>query len=232
MDKITGIYQIQSKKTRRIYIGSAVNIVRRWSQHLSNLKLQKHHSTILQNHFNKHGKDDFIFSVLLSCDKEELIKHEQFFIDALNPYFNIRKIAESCLGIKASMIARQHMREAHLGKRPSEETRKKRSVSMLGKNKGSKLTDEQYKRLVESHKGKHFSEETRKKMSESQKGIIKNVGRKASLETRQKMSKARKGRFVGVNNPMFGRKLSIEAKLKDSIAVKAWHASRKLKKSA
>lgn len=45
MEKISSIYQIQSKrKPERIYIGSAVNIKHRWGIHLSDLKLNKHHS--------------------------------------------------------------------------------------------------------------------------------------------------------------------------------------------
>lgn len=52
----SGIYQIQSKiKPERIYIGSTINVKKRESIHLGNLKRNKHHSHKLQRHYNKFG---------------------------------------------------------------------------------------------------------------------------------------------------------------------------------
>ena len=45
--KITGIYKIESKlKPERIYIGSAVNISKRWLLHLSRLRRDKHKKAV------------------------------------------------------------------------------------------------------------------------------------------------------------------------------------------
>ena len=73
--------------------------------------------------------------------------------------------------------------------KPSEETKKKLSEAMKGKQK----SEETKKKLSEANKGennpnygKHFSEETRKKMSEAQKG------KHLSEETRKKISEAKK----------------------------------------
>lgn len=72
---MTCIYMIQSNiKSKRCYIGSAVNYNIRKRLHLSQLKNNKHHSIKLQNHYNKYGKDDLIFSTLICCEKEDLIK--------------------------------------------------------------------------------------------------------------------------------------------------------------
>jgi group I intron endonuclease len=99
--KISGIYQIQSKiKPERIYIGSAININSRWNMHLFRLRKKEHHSIKLQNHYNKYRESDLQFSVLLGCDKGDLIKIEQYFIDSYNPWFNIAKKAGSALGIR------------------------------------------------------------------------------------------------------------------------------------
>ena len=85
-----GIYQIQSIiKPDKIYIGSSVDIGRRWRAHLSKLSLNKHPNIKLQNHYNKYGKLDLIFSVLIQCDVDSLISTEQFYIDELHPWFNI-----------------------------------------------------------------------------------------------------------------------------------------------
>ena len=59
MQKISGIYKIQSLyHPERCYIGSAVNITRRWMEHLTALKADKHYSKKLQNHYNKYGKNE------------------------------------------------------------------------------------------------------------------------------------------------------------------------------
>jgi group I intron endonuclease len=56
----------------------------------------------LQNTINKYNLQDFIFIVFEYCDREELIFREQFYIDSLNPEFNILKEAGSLLGFKHS----------------------------------------------------------------------------------------------------------------------------------
>lgn len=97
--KFSGVYQIQSKsKPERIYIGSGVIIQRRWWEHLRHLRKGDHSNSRLQNHYNKYGINDLQFSVLVGCTKEDLIKTEQYFIDAFNPYFNILKIAGQLTG--------------------------------------------------------------------------------------------------------------------------------------
>ena len=117
--KISGIYKIQSLiKPNRIYIGSAVNIKHRWECHVSDLGLNKHHSVKLQRHYNKYGQKDLKYSLLLGCDKEDLIKIEQYFIDSYNPYFNNRKIADSNIGMRRSPESRKRMSDSHMGHIP------------------------------------------------------------------------------------------------------------------
>ena len=75
--KTSGIYKIQSlKKPSRCYIGSAVNIGKRWVNHLSDLKNNNHHNRILQNHFNKYGESDLVFIIIEPCFPEFLYELE------------------------------------------------------------------------------------------------------------------------------------------------------------
>jgi len=74
-----------------------------------------------------------------------------------------------------------------LGRKCSEETRRKISIA----NTGKKASEETRRKQSESHKGKKFSEETKRKMSEALKG---RPGKSPSEETRAKLSKALKGR--------------------------------------
>lgn len=115
--KISGIYQIQSIiKPERVYIGSSYDIINRWKEHVRKLKKGNHKNPKLQHHVNKYGFDDLQFSVLVGCDKENLIINEQLFLDSLHPWFNIHKKADSPLGLKRSKECRKKMSERTTGK--------------------------------------------------------------------------------------------------------------------
>jgi len=223
--KISGIYQIKSLcKPERIYIGSAVNIHRRWTVHLCNLKSNIHHSGKLQNHFNKYGKNDLVFSVLIGCDKEDLISTEQYFLDLYKPYFNNCMIAGSCIGIKHSEETKSKISAANKGKILSEVTRKR--MSEAGKNKSEEtkrrigdavrrrppVSEETKRRISLAKKGKKISEETRIKRIETRGPI--------SDETRERMSEASKGRIVSKetrrkhSEAMKGNRYGVRAKPK------------------
>ena len=65
--------------------------------------------------------------------------------------------------------------------------------------------------------GKNHTPETRKKMSEDKKGKVTWMkGRKHSEETIQRMKDYWKGKLSGIDNPMYGKKHTEEAKLKMS----------------
>lgn len=111
--KDSGIYKVTSAKyLDRVYVGSAMNLISRWSTHLSYLKHNKHQNRKLQNHFNKYGAEDLMFSTLLYCEKEFLIPYEQFFINILNSYFNICKTARSPLGVVRSQETKQKISDS------------------------------------------------------------------------------------------------------------------------
>jgi group I intron endonuclease len=155
---LSGIYKIQSTiYPERCYIGSAQNIKGRWKLHISELRRNKHRNGRLQNHFNKYGELDLQFSIIVSCDKENLIGYEQFYIDCLNPYFNILKIAGSALGFKHSEETKQYLRKINLGHKMTCEQNEKNRIARLGKpgyTKGRKLTKEHRERIAESKRKK------------------------------------------------------------------------------
>lgn len=202
--KISGIYQVQSKvKPERIYIGSTKNIYLRWNEHLRRLKKGDHHSKKLQSHFNKYSIADLSFSILLACDKEDLIKTEQYFIDAYNPWFNCCPIAGSQLGIKRSP-----------------ETNKKHSDILKGRIL-YKQTDESKQKNKESQMGHIVTLQTREKISNTLKG------KKHTEERRNNISRSLIGKLPTRGNT--GMKHSIEHRNKISEGMKKNHGLRKLK---
>ena len=170
--KLSGIYKIQSKKKpERIYIGSSVDIHSRWSYHRRGLIRGDHANSRPQNHFNKYGLNDLEFSVIVGGDKNMIIALEQFYIDALNPWFNICPTAGTPVGI--SHEKRRGKPTWNKGKKLSEEHKKRIAESMAGEKnpmygkpspkKGQKST------YVTPWKGKtgRYSEATLEKMRKS-----------------------------------------------------------------
>ena len=80
-NKICGIYSITNITNGKIYVGSSNNIERRWREHKNMLKSKKHHSTHLQNAWDKYGEDNFLFEILEECNENILLKREQYYID-------------------------------------------------------------------------------------------------------------------------------------------------------
>jgi group I intron endonuclease len=129
--KITGIYRIQSKiKPERIYVGSVVNVQKRWNEHRNSLVRHAHCNKKLQNHYNKYGLDDLQFSLIVGCGEDTLMAFEQFYIDALNPWFNICPIAGSTRGIPREYSGNNTT--WNKGKTLSEEHKQRISNSMTG----------------------------------------------------------------------------------------------------
>ena len=107
-----GIYKISSKKNpKRFYIGSTSNFKRRHLEHFKRLRKSEHHSIILQRHVDKYGLDDLEFSILEICHEHLLLEREQYYIDSLNPYFNVSKVAGRTKGVKQSDETKQKRAE-------------------------------------------------------------------------------------------------------------------------
>lgn len=96
--KISGIYIITNTVNDKAYIGSSVDIHKRWKRHLKDLKANKHHSIILQRAWNKYGEKSFTFSVLEKCSEENLLNEENYYFKILKPEYNTYLVAGSPLG--------------------------------------------------------------------------------------------------------------------------------------
>lgn len=156
-----GIYQILNTKNGKFYIGSSKNLRKRCKTHFSNLRKNKHKNIILQQAFNKYGIEAFNFNIIEKVeDFNNLIIREQYYIDTLNPKYNINKIANSSLGVKRRFETIEKIRNANLGLKHSEERNRIKSIAQGGNNHWTKH--------------KQFSEESKNKMSKSQKSLYKN----------------------------------------------------------
>src|SRR6266700_6394202 len=106
-----GIYRITCIVTKKIYIGSAINLRARWQNHCAYLRQNKHHNPKLQNAWNKYGPDAFVFEVLeIVLIPDLLTAREQYWFSKLKPFgnkgFNLAPIAGSSLGRVVSEATR------------------------------------------------------------------------------------------------------------------------------
>lgn len=200
MDIVAGIYQIRNRISGKHYIGSAVNIERRWRDHLNQLRRQEHPNPHLQHAFDNYGEAGFIFSVLESIQGSgQLIIREQYYLDMLKPEYNI------ALGAGSPMLGRHHTPETRVkiaisqsgegnpfyGKRHSFEARMKMSTALMG----HPVSDETKRKISKAHKGKRFTKEHRANISKSKRGERNpNFGKRFSVERRRRMSEAQKGK--------------------------------------
>lgn len=166
----SGIYQIMNKKNFRIYIGSAVNLEKRWNKHKNCLQKGIHENRYLQNAWILYGESVFEFSEIEFVEKEDLIQREQYYLDLLNPEYNICKIAGNTLGQKPTLGKHWNL---------SEKTKKKISEAISGKNHpyfGKKRPEHSVAMKGENNPmyNKHQSEKTVQKISEKAKKRLEN----------------------------------------------------------
>lgn len=163
---VGGIYKITSLINDKFYIGSAMCFAKRKGLHLFHLRKNKHSNAKLQRHFNKYGESDLVFELIKLCDPDHLIKCEQYFIDYLNPYFNIAKIAGSTKGYRHTQATKDKFSAIHKGKPISAAHRQ----SISNKTKGVPKPTGFGEKVSIGNKGKKKSPEHILNMSLSQKG--------------------------------------------------------------
>lgn len=137
------IYKIKNTKNGKEYIGSSVDVERRWGQHQRLLMRGEHNNQHLQNAWEKYGGNKFEFSVIEKIGgKEDLLEREQYYLDKRDPEYNIALDAKAPMKDKHhSKYVRQKIREAREGeKNPfyghshSEETKQIMSEQRSGKD--------------------------------------------------------------------------------------------------
>ena len=168
-----GVYQITNVVSGKVYIGSAINVTSRWSDHLKNLRGGRHHSPKLQHAWNKYGEGNFILEVLEKVtDENMLIAREQYWLDTKQSYddlygYNICRTAGNRLGMSHT-----------------EETK----ALISKKKKGVKVDPVEAERLTTLRTGMKNSDEHNQKIS------LGNSGKVRTVEVKDRISKTLTGR--------------------------------------
>ena len=117
-----GVYAITAPSGKQ-YIGSSVNMPRRWPVHRHHLRRGTHHTSRLQASANKYGVEALTFSVLIVCSESDVRMYEQLAIDALKPAYNVLSVAGSSSGFRHTPETKAKMSAIHKGKTLSAEHR-------------------------------------------------------------------------------------------------------------
>ena len=180
--KRCGIYIIINKVNGHHYVGSSRNVVKRFKDHVRDLKYNRHSSRHLQNAWNKYGAEQFVFHVFASATLKTMRKIEAIYLLILPcQYNNMRTVDEQ---ISHSHETRAKIGAIHRGKIISSEHKAKISAAHLGR----RHSDQHKAKIGSAHRGKILSQETKARIRAAR------AKQAFSVETRLKMSVAGKGR--------------------------------------
>lgn len=239
-----GVYRIICRVTSDCYVGSSAYTYSRKSDHWQALRRKTHANVHLQRAFDKYGEETFDFEILERPEVDKLVEREQYWIDVLKPAYNIRKIAESNLGLKQSEVAKARRRLAWLAL-PSEEQEKVKQILAEGRKRHAELlVSGEWKHsleAIEAIKAARANQKITPAMLEALRQgqkICKQVkpkprlGMKNSEETRRKQSESAKKRAPQSRESIErgaakrrGRSLSLEQRQRQSLSLKRYYQS-------
>lgn len=208
MNMYCGIYKISNKTNSKVYIGSTSNFERRKRDHFRNLNNKSHINIKLQNSFNKHGENNFEFTIIEKHLIGEMTTAELFALETkwMNHY-NSKKcgynIADACGG---DMIT-NHPNEKEIRKTAGESlsktmqsmTQKERSLKYGkfgkdNKNYGIPRSQETLNKMSKSMSGeKHWFHGKTLSKDHIEKIALKNKGKKRTEQVKQLFSSQKSG---------------------------------------
>jgi group I intron endonuclease len=83
-------------------VGSSIDLGRRFTSYYSFLYINHQKSSLICRALLKYGYSKFRLEILEYCEKEDLLKQEQHYLDLLKPEYNVLVTAGSSLGFKHS----------------------------------------------------------------------------------------------------------------------------------
>lgn len=156
-----GIYKITNLVSARVYVGQTKErFQRRYWLHCWLLRNNRHDNKYLQNSWNKHGEENFVFEVIEVLDECDIDEREKYWIDYYRKNCKCYCIQDggqpNNLGAYVSPEARKRVgelnRQRMLGSKLSDETKAKMAKVRLGKHpirKNDIMTVDEARRVKE-----------------------------------------------------------------------------------
>lgn len=89
----SGVYMWIHTESNKIYIGSSINIGRRFAGYFSKFNLSKNKTMTICKALLKYGHSQFSFAILEYCDASNRIERENYYINLLEPKYNVLNVA-------------------------------------------------------------------------------------------------------------------------------------------
>lgn len=176
----SGIYMFTNKITSDFYIGQSKNLYNKFLNYFNPSYLKRTKNSRISRAMLKYGYSNFSLSILEYCDKADLTSREQYYLDKLNPVYNILKIAGAYVDVfthteetknkisEALKEIRKGENSYWYGRTMSEETKASMSLKKMGENNNmfGKTHKEETKELMKQKAlGRKHSEDTKLLMS-------------------------------------------------------------------
>jgi group I intron endonuclease len=130
----SGVYALICRVNNKFYIGSSINLTNRLLDYMQPAYLAQQTNRPILRAIIKYGLMNMIFVVLETCYMTDTLQREQYWLDLLEPEYNISPKAGSTLGVTLSEETKAKLRFAHLGKTHTLETRLHMSETRRGPN--------------------------------------------------------------------------------------------------
>jgi group I intron endonuclease len=175
----SGIYMLTNKLTNDIYIGHSNDISKRFINYFNPSYIKSKNSFIISRALIKYGYSNFSVTILEYCDRFDLISREQYYLNKLNPHYNILKIAGSSRDFKHSKETKAKIskslkgvyikeKSALFGRTHTEETKRRMSLKKAEYNNpmyGKTHSMDTINLMRQKALGRIHYEETKLKMS-------------------------------------------------------------------
>jgi group I intron endonuclease len=211
-----GVYTITNISTGKVYVGSAVNVRRRWETHRRELRRGAHPNRYLQSSWNAHGEPEFSFVLVESVEEStDLVSREQWWLDVLQSAdrahgYNISPTAYSILGYRFSDEQRANVSRGLAGLEKSPEHR----ANLWASREATAEFREQMAVNGRAGKGRSKSPEHKAKIGAAQRGSGNHAAKldeSAVLTIRARLATGEKGRVLAAE---FGVSESIVSEIK------------------
>lgn len=118
-----GVYKILNTVTEKFYIGSSVDVEKRWATHRSELNAHSHNNSYLQNAWNKYGEDSFTFILIEEVSDVSILREREDYYLKLTKCtdhsvgYNLLDSTNIGFGVSASAEIRKKISDACKGER-------------------------------------------------------------------------------------------------------------------
>lgn len=158
-----GIYEIVNLLNGKRYVGSSVDIERRWKDHRDDLAAHDHDNAHFEAAWYKYGPDAFEWRILMIVPRDELKEYEQSLLDRFFPTGILYNLSDNATAPwRGKHLSPEHgakIAEANRRRVVSAETRAKMAAASTGR----RHSPETIAKMKEIHKDRRPSPEAHRR---------------------------------------------------------------------